>query len=180
MDAFESLMALLLAGEGYWTATSFKVNLTKAQKQAIGTPSMPRPEIDVLGYKASTNEVLVVECKSFIDSPGVFFKNGSFGVPKRYKLFVDDNRRKIIFKALAKQMVAAGLCRPKPKIVLCLAAAHIADKTDRDGLTEFLNGISARLFDEAWVRERLMNLSTVGYENDAVHMAVKLLINNSE
>ncbi len=175
MDAFESLMALLLAGEGYWTATSFKVNLTKDQKRAIGKPSMPRPELDVVAYKASTNEVLVVECKSFIDLRGLIFTNDSFGKPNLYILFLDGNRRKVVFKALARQMVNAGLCRPNPKIVLCLAAAHIADKTDRKGLIRFLDRIKAKLFDEAWVRNRLEQLSSTAYENETVHMVVKLL-----
>ena len=67
MDAFESLVSLLLRRDGYWTATSVKVELTKMQKRAIGRPSSPRWEIDLVAYKPATNELLAVECKSFLD-----------------------------------------------------------------------------------------------------------------
>jgi hypothetical protein len=53
MDAFENVMALLLRRHGCWTATSVKVELTKEQKVAIGRPSSPRWEIDLLAYKGS-------------------------------------------------------------------------------------------------------------------------------
>jgi len=65
MDAFESLVAMLLRHDGYWTIPSFKVNLTKEEKRAIGRHSSPRWELDLIAYKGSTNEILAVECKSF-------------------------------------------------------------------------------------------------------------------
>jgi hypothetical protein len=81
MDSFESLIALLLRRDGWWTTTSFKVEITKPEKREIGTHSAPRWEIDVLAYKGSTNEILAVECKSFLDSTGVTFRNGQFDPP---------------------------------------------------------------------------------------------------
>jgi hypothetical protein len=42
MDAFENLVAMLLRRDGYWTATSVKVELTKDEKRAIGRVSSPR------------------------------------------------------------------------------------------------------------------------------------------
>ena len=35
MDAFESLIEMLLKRQGYWTRTSLKVDLTRKEKQAI-------------------------------------------------------------------------------------------------------------------------------------------------
>ena len=78
MDAFESVVAMLLKRDGYWTTTGFKVELSKAERRAIGKHSAPRWEIDVLAYKASINELLVVECKSFLNSTGVVFREGAF------------------------------------------------------------------------------------------------------
>ncbi len=42
MDAFESLTKTPLEREGFWVRSSFKVNLTKEDKKAIGRPSCPR------------------------------------------------------------------------------------------------------------------------------------------
>ena len=71
MDAFEQVVASILQRKGYWTQTSVKVELTKEEKRAIGRPSSPRWELDVVGYRGSSNELLVVECKSYLDSYGV-------------------------------------------------------------------------------------------------------------
>jgi hypothetical protein len=51
MDAFESLIAMLLRHEGYWTTPSFKIELTKKEKVSIGKASSPRWELDLIAYK---------------------------------------------------------------------------------------------------------------------------------
>jgi hypothetical protein len=66
MDAFENLIAMLLRRDGYWTTTSVKVELTKDEKKSINRPSNPRWEIDVVAYKGATNQILAVECKSYL------------------------------------------------------------------------------------------------------------------
>lgn len=71
MDAFEQLAAELLFANGWWVQTSVKVELTKEEKKQVGRQSSPRWELDVVAYKGATNEILVIECKSFLDSRGV-------------------------------------------------------------------------------------------------------------
>jgi hypothetical protein len=71
MDAFEEIVAGLLWEEGYWTTIGYKVNLPKPVKVELGKPSLPRPEIDILAYQADDNELIWVECKSYLDSRGV-------------------------------------------------------------------------------------------------------------
>lgn len=61
MDAFESLVALLLHRDGYWTTTGFKVELTKEEKRRIGRPSSPRWELDVIGYNLNKLIVAIIE-----------------------------------------------------------------------------------------------------------------------
>ena len=95
MDAFESLVSMLLRHQGYWTTSSFKVELTKEEKRQIGMPSSPRWELDLLAYKGSKNEVLAVECKSLLDSTGVVFRNGKFEPEKHYKLLSDPILRSV-------------------------------------------------------------------------------------
>jgi len=126
MDAFESLISMLLRHDGYWTIPSFKVELTKEEKRQIGRFSSPRWEVDLIAYKGSTNEILAIECKSFLDSRGVVFQNGAFSPPKRYKMFVDATLRKVVLKRLAEQLVETGACAPKPSVTLCLAMGKIA------------------------------------------------------
>ena len=177
MDAFESLISMLLRHNGYWTIPSFKVELTKAEKRQIGRFSSPRWEIDLVAYKGSTNEVLAIECKSFLDSRGVVFQAGEFSPPKRYKLFTDTALRKVVLKRLAKQLVETGACAAKPRVMLCLAAGKIAGGTaTASALKEHCNQNGWRLFDDTWILERLVTASKSGYENDVAFVVSKLLL----
>jgi hypothetical protein len=94
MDAFEQLVSEILWMQGYWVRTSVKVCLTPDEKKAIGRPSCPRWELDVVGYRGGDNVIQVVECKSFLDSVGV--RAMDFDLTKqelrssdRYNLFND-------------------------------------------------------------------------------------------
>jgi len=176
MDAFESLVATLLRREGYWIWPSFKVELTKEEKRAIGRHSSPRWEIDLVAYKGSTNEVLAVECKSFLNSPGVGFRDGCLDPPARYKLFSDAKLREVVLRRLAKQLREVGACAPKPKIELWLVAGHIHSSADRQAMASHFTRNGWRLCDDSWLRERLVTASKAGYENDVAHVVAKLLL----
>jgi hypothetical protein len=181
VDAFESIIALLLRSgskddpERYWTITGFKVNLTSEEKRLIGRSTTPRWEIDVVAYNAKRNEVLAIECKSFLNSRGVMFCEGGFKAPKRFKLFADKKARIVVLKALKAQLVEAGLCREEPSMRLCLAVGKIGAKCDRKGLAEFLeHQCQGKLFDSDWIDRRIAALATSQYENEVAHVAVKL------
>jgi len=176
MNAFESLIALLLRRQGYWTQTSFKVELTKAEKRAIGRPSSPRWELDLLAYKGSSNEVLAVECKSYLDSPGVGFIGGQFQPPERYKLFSEPRLRRVVLSRLGKQLEEAGATGPNPAMRLCLAAGKVARKSDRAGLVARFKTEGWGLFDEAWIRQGLADTSGAAYEDDVAFIVAKLLL----
>jgi len=115
VDAFEQLVSELLKHQGYWVQTSYKVNLTKEEKIRVGRPTSPRWELDILAYKGSTNELIVVECKSFFDSQGVTLKSmdldGAVAGKSRYKLFSENSLREIVFSRLRTQLSEAGSCR---------------------------------------------------------------------
>src|SRR5258705_11797590 len=121
MDAFENLIAMLLRRDGYWTATSVKVVLTPEEKRRIGRHSCPRWEIDVVAYQGATNQILAVECKSYLDSTGVLFRNGQFEPPHRFKLFTDTVLRDTVLNRLKLQLVESKACSINPSIKLCLA-----------------------------------------------------------
>src|SRR5690242_11774728 len=151
MDAFESLMSMLLRHNGYWTIPSFKVELTKAEKRKIGRFSNPRWEIDLVAYCGATNEVLAIECKSFLDSRGVVFRSGKFDPPKRYKLFTDADLRKVVLKRLKKQLLRTRACAKKPRVTLCLAVGKMATGTDVDGLRKHFRAKRWKLFNDRWI-----------------------------
>jgi len=162
MDAFESLISMLLRHEGYWTIPSFKVDLTKSDKIAIGRPSSPRWEIDLVAYRGSTNQLLAVECKSFLDSRGVVFQNGKFNPPRRYKMFTDAVLQRVVLKRLARQLVKMGACGSRPRITLCMAAGKIANGSDTAGMREHFAHNRWTLSDEQWIREHLKVASKRG------------------
>lgn len=175
MDAFESVVAMLLRREGYWVMSSFKVLLETDEKRRIGRPTSPRWEIDLVAYKGSTNQLLAIECKSYLDSVGVIFRNSTFDIPARYKLFTEPKLRSVVLGRMATQLHESGACALKPKITLCLATGKIASRTDRDGMTKHFQDNGWLLFDDEWVRERLGKTANAGYENDVSYVVAKLL-----
>lgn len=175
MDAFESVVAMLLRREGYWVMSSFKVELSLEEKRSIGRHTSPRWEIDLVAYKGSTNQLLAIECKSYLDSVGVIFRNSTFDIPGRYKLFAEPKLRSVVFGRMATQLYESGACASKPQITLCLATGKIAGRTDREGMIKHFQDNCWLLFDDEWVRERLGNTVSAGYENDVSYVVAKLL-----
>jgi hypothetical protein len=175
MDAFESLVSMLLQHDGYWTRPSFKVELSKAEKRLIGLPSCPRWEIDLVAYKGSTNELLAIECKSFLDSRGVVFRNNEFEPQKTYKLFTKPTLRKVVLSRLAKQLAMQGSC-PRMKPTLCMAVGKIASGTSREALKQHFVKHKWELFDEDWLYSRLKSAAIKSYENDIAFVVSKILL----
>ena len=178
MDAFEDIVRLLLERQGYWVRTSFKVELTKAEKRRIGKFSSPRWEIDLVAYNPKTEEILAVECKSFLDSPGVradaLVGNDPEGA-KRYKLFNEKRLRDVVFKRLVRQLAEKGACRPSAKVRLCLAAGKIAGKQDHAKLKKHFAKKKWLLLDLEWLQNRLKEAARSPYENNVAVVVAKLL-----
>jgi hypothetical protein len=178
MDAFEQLVAEILWREGYWVRNSVKVELTKEEKRAVGKPTSPRWELDVVAYSARDNLLNVVECKSWFDYRGVtlgmFDANNKMA--SRFKLFTDPNLRKVVFSRLRKQFADIGACRPNPKVRLCLACGHIASEKNRDGMRKLFKKERWELWDEVWLSDRLKEMAGGGYENHISAVVAKLLV----
>lgn len=179
MDSFEQVVAEILWREGYWVRTSLKVELTKEEKRQIELPSAPRWELDVVAYKAQQNSLLVVECKSYLDSPGVRmhgFDGSNEKAAGRFKLFNKSNVREVVFNRLRAQLTEAGACSPDPSVTLCLACGRIASERDRSSLREHFNKQGWQLWDEFWLRDRLKSMAAGGYENQVSAVVSKLLL----
>ncbi len=176
MDAFESLVAALLVRRGYWVQTSVKVELTKDEKVAIGRHSSPRWELDVVGYRGQGNELAVIECKSFLDSVGVYYDHVCGPNPHaRYKLFTEPKLRQIVLGRLEQQLVTAGFCAPNPRIRLGLAAGRIRP-TDVQKVRKHFAAQDWILWDREWLKVELEQLSRSGYENMVAAVVSKLLL----
>lgn len=178
MDAFEQVVAEILWREGYWVRTSVKVKLTKEEKRTIGLPSAPRWELDVVAYRARDNSLKIVECKSYLDSPGVRLRgfDPNHADATRYKLFNSASLREVVFGRLCQQFAEAGACLPNATVQLCLACGRIATDADREGLRKHFAEQGWELWDEAWLRDRLKGMSDGGYENQVSAVVAKLLL----
>ena len=177
MDSFEQVVSELLWNQGFWVWTSFKVKLTKEDKQAIELPTSPRWELDIVAYDASSNIVHVVECKSFFDNPGVGARWISDDIPASkaglLKLFRNDNLRKVVFSRLKQQLVEEKRCRPNPKIRLALACGH-TKASNRAELRKHFDAKGWDLYDEDWLRVELKKVAKSGYDNRVSAVVAKL------
>lgn len=177
MDAFESIIAMLLRREGWWTLSGCKVALTKQEKVEIGRHSSPRWEIDIVAYRGASNEILALECKSYLDSTGVHFANGVLHPPDRYKLFSEKKLRDVVLARLRTQLVESGACAPNPKVRLGLAIGKTRSSRE-DGLAtlrQYFESNGWWLWLPSDIRSYLVHCVTAGYENDVAHVVAKLM-----
>lgn len=177
MDAFEEVISGLLSQKGYWIARSFKVEITKEEKVAINRASSPRWEIDILAYSGARRELLVVECKSYLDSGGVDI-NGlkETANPKsRYKLFTDQNLREIVFGRLKIQMLGLGLIPEGTSLKLALAVGKFKNKNSKSEVSELFKRNDWILFDPEWIVAELLKTSETAYFDSVPHIVSKLI-----
>jgi len=178
MDAFEHIVSRIFQDEGYWTTIGYKVDLTKEEKRELNNPSMPRPEIDIIAYKPSANELLMIECKSYLDSQGVghkAFTEETHRYQGRYKMFNNESLFKMCRKRIVQQMKRDGLITtPAPKPILCLAAGKIYGDHEPI-LQNYFKTKGWRLYTPEWIAQRIRNLAAKGYENEVMTVVTKIL-----
>ena len=176
MDAFEQLAAELLFANGWWVQTSVKVHLTKDEKKQIGRHSSPRWELDVVAYKGATNEILVIECKSFLDSRGVQWCELQDGHSStRYKLFREPVLREVVLGRLTEQMIAEGRCAPTPIVRLGMMAGNLKTGDD-EKLNQHFAKKGWTFFGPSWLRDQLSQTAMGSYSNQVSAIVAKLLL----
>jgi hypothetical protein len=178
MEAFESLVAGALRREGIWIYPGYHVDVSQADKQAFGQPSHPRPEIDILGYRPTANTLLWIECKSYLDSPGVKFGGFDGSSPKEAKrvpkVFRDSHYRQVVTRALIRETVAETLACPDPKVEYWFATGNIAEQS-RAAIRQHFDEQGWTLLDREWIIAQLRRVGSAKYENDVATMVSKLL-----
>jgi len=179
MNAFEDIIAQYLESEGYWVKQSVKVEITKEDKRKMGLPSMPRPEIDIVALNMKKNELILVEVKSYLDSPGVWYeavagKDKDY-YNKRYKLFNDYKYRKIVTERLFEQYLVQGLINKRTKINYALAAGKIYSGA-QPLLEKYFSGNGWLLILPSKIKQKMRELASKGWEDNIATMTAKLLL----
>jgi len=176
MDAFEQLASELFFANGYWVQNSLKVDLTKEEKVAIGRPSSPRWEIDLVAYSGGENRLLALECKSFLDSSGVAINEFlPDSTSSRYKLFREDETRDIVLNRMKSDLIAKGFISAGCKISFGLVAAKIRPK-DYDALPQYFAKRGWDLYGPNWIKSEVKRLAGSGYSNDVSAVVAKILL----
>lgn len=178
MDHFESIIFTLLEADGYWVRRSFKVNLTKEEKCQVGKPSIPRPEIDLLALHFSRNEVLALEAKSFLDSPGVRLaqlQKQNEAQEGRYKLFTSSRYRSVVFSRLLQDLIGCGMANTSTKISLGLAAGRIY-QGQSEQIRELMDQNGWFFWSPEDIKQKVTALAKRGYENDPAIITAKILM----
>jgi hypothetical protein len=182
MNAFEEIVKRFLEEEGYWVKQSVKVEISKDDKKAIGLPTMPRPEIDLVAFNMKKNELLLIEVKSFLDSPGVYFVDvigeegpESWGY-KRYRLFSDSKFRQIVTERLKEEFLEKSLISEKTKVNYALAAGNIHSSEDEKRIREYFLKQKEKwiLFSPKQIKDKIKELANKGWEDNLVTMTAKL------
>jgi hypothetical protein len=181
MNAFEDIVGRYLGEEGYWVRHSVKLDISKEDKVALKKHSMPRPEIDIVALNVRKNELLLLEVKSFLDSPyGVNYYE-IIGEDKdaekydRYKLLTNDKFRNIITSQLKKEYIDKGLILGNIHIKYGLAAGHIHSGHE-DPLSKYFSKRGWILITPAQIKETLRKFAGKGYEDDLVTVTAKLIM----
>jgi hypothetical protein len=177
MDAFEELVSEVLRADGYWVHQGYKINLTTEDKRALGNPSMPRPEIDLVAYKAGTGELLSLECKSYFDSGGVHARDLLPGGKnaQRYKMFNNANLRELVLTRLAEQLAASGALAGKPVPKLGMIYGY-ATPPNRAIFEKHFEANGWCLFHPECLRELLQAMALRSYDNQVASVVAKLLL----
>ena len=184
MDAFEHLVGRYLEEQGYWIRIGYKIELTPKEKASIGNPSMPRPEIDVVAWKPGTRELLVVECKSYLDSKGVERASFDFVDHDRgggYKLFNKQRLRDLVSPKLIEQLKSEGALDadfPESRLRLGLACGKIK-AGDEVALQQLFDRQGWLLITPSQIAESIRSLADKGYENDIATVVAKILERNT-
>lgn len=180
MDALEAIYAAILENQGYWVKQNYKVRLVKEDKVAIGRQSHPDTyELDIIAFKPSEDKLLIVECKSYLDSGGVwsvcFVPGHKYN--KRYKMFTNDVLREIVYRRIVEQLTAQGLLShgEPPTVALGLVAGKIW-KNDDEKLQALFDENGWFLVPPSQVKAELAALIDSSYVNDPVVMAAKILL----
>ncbi|WP_310384775.1 hypothetical protein [Roseateles sp.] len=128
IDKFDNIVTTLLEEEGFWVRHKFKVSVSLEEKKQIGKQSAPKPEIDMLAFNMGTNEVMALDVKAYLDSPGAKLSllQEEHDVPAgRFKLFTSERYRSLVLARLLQDLIALGMANLETKVRLGMIAGKV-------------------------------------------------------
>ena len=151
---------------------------SKEEKKKTGKPSIPRPEIDLVALNQSENHILVLEVKSFFDSPGVRLSELDIEYNKatgKYKLFTNKNYWTIVLSRLKKDFIKQGMADKKTRFTLGLVAGNVyQNKTEE--IRKLFNEKGWFFLGPDEIKDRVLALAKKGYQNSPIFMTAKILM----
>ena len=176
MNHFEELCKYLLERENYWVRTNVKVDVTKEEKASFGKPTSPRPEMDIVAYRAKDNRLLILEVKSFLNSSGVHIEQVRQKDPKYdgYKILTGKKYQKVVSKRLISDFIRDGLIKPNPKVQFGL----IAGKISKNQFSEFYKLSEERdwfFWGPKELKDRVIALQGLAYEDNPFVVTSKVM-----
>lgn len=180
MESFENIVKILLEQEGYWVLQSYKIELSKEEKERLGKKTIPRPEIDMIAYKPSENKIIAIEVKSYFDNRG--FNPAELEVKHEvtkgsFKLFTCEKYRVVVLARLKEQLENKGLITGDTEVFLGLVAGNINASDERiEEIREKFSEEGYFFWSPTDVKEKLKKLSDTKYTNDPVVIAAKILL----
>lgn len=186
MNSFEQIVAKIFESKNYWVKSNVRVELTDKEKIRIMMDkkkglSLPRPEIDIVAYSPTRNELLIVETKSYFNSFGVKLSEVSrqHSVPKgTFKLITCKNYRQIVTNGLIREFVNRDLIKSKSvKVRYFLVGGNTYPQNKPESIEKiknFLEGKKIAYWGIEDIRRELAVIADSGYEDDVVTMATKI------
>lgn len=176
MEAFEILAGELFWRKGYWVQNSVKVPLTKEDREQIERPSCPRWEIDLVAFSGRDNQLLAIECKSYLDSTGVTFKELTDTSKKgRYKLFCEPVLREVVLERLRSSLSSDGYIPQNASVSLGMVAGKLKNG-DQDQIEALFDENGWQFFGPSWIKAAVRALATDSYHNEASSLVAKILL----
>lgn len=179
MDSFETIVGKLLEQEHYWVLRNWMVVISKEDKRALDNHSMPRPEIDLVAFSPARNELLIVECKSYLDSRGVGKSSFDSDVPRPIRLFSDEKYRALITERLIEGLLTNGLLAMRPQIKYGLVCGNMI-KSEALFVEQLFERNGWLLWKPHKVATRIRGLASLEYENNLATIMAKILQRNPE
>lgn len=176
MDAFEHIVGLYLQEKNYWTRHSVKVDLTKEDKEKIGLPTIPRPEIDIVAYNPVSDVLVLIEAKSYINSTGVTIGGLSgtdIKTKDRYRILNNKTYQKVVTERLVESFIQNKIIKKTTKIKYALAAGNVQGKS-QTAVADFLKEKGYLYFDPDDIKQTIKNLAEKGWDDNIITVTAKL------
>ena len=177
MNSSEALLGELLSLDGWSCRPGYRVSITKQEKVAIGQPSLPTPEIDVLATKHG--RIVWVESKTYLDSRGVQAKTLADGYtgPGRVRVFNDAVYREVVTNALLRQLRLEESIGPDdPTVEYWFAAWKFCNAASRHEAQERFDANRWKLLGHDWFESQLRKLAATSYRDSTAALVAKLLL----